>query len=299
MSSPTPSAVPAGRIHDIGYRHYEGPRLGRAYVLRSLYVHNLRSCYGLGRPVKSKIFPFLLSVFMLVPAAGSIAVVAITGRGELLIPYSSYGMVLQLLVAIFLAAQSPVIAARELRSHTVPLYFSRPVGFVDYVVAKYGALATAIFLLMAAPITLLYVGSLVTKVHHPMNQLGHYLLALIGCVLFALVLAAVGLLIAAYAPRRGFGVAAVMAVYLVSSALVLILQGIAFSRGDYGLQGWMALFQPFTLVDMVQVNLLGGRQEGRLSAAGTLGGLVALAVCAALVAGALALLYGRFRKAGR
>lgn len=299
MSSPTSSTAPAGRIHDIGYRHYEGPRLGRAYILRSLYVHNLRSVYGIGRPVKSKFFPFLLSIFMLVPAAGSIAVVAITGRSELLIPYSTYGIALQLLVAIFLASQSPVVAARELRSHTVPLYFSRPVRSADYVLAKYGALATSLFLLMAAPITLLYAGSLVTKVPHPMTQLGHYLLGLVGCVLFALVLAAVGLLIAAYAPRRGFGVAAVMAVYLVTSAMVLILQGLAYSRGDYGLQGWMALFQPFTLVDVVQVNLLGGRPEGRMGAAGALGGVVALAFCAMIVAGALALLYGRFRKAGR
>ena len=36
-------------IHDIGYRHYEGRRLGRGYVLRSLYVHNLRAAFGLGR----------------------------------------------------------------------------------------------------------------------------------------------------------------------------------------------------------------------------------------------------------
>jgi ABC-2 type transport system permease protein len=33
-------------IHDIGYRHYDGPRLGRPYAIRSLYLHNLRAAYG-------------------------------------------------------------------------------------------------------------------------------------------------------------------------------------------------------------------------------------------------------------
>ena len=41
--SPEPSRLTgarsdAPRIHDIGYRHYDGPRLGRAYARRSLYV---------------------------------------------------------------------------------------------------------------------------------------------------------------------------------------------------------------------------------------------------------------------
>ncbi|WP_208542995.1 hypothetical protein [Nocardioides euryhalodurans] len=40
MSEPTTS--PTGAIHDIGYRHYDGPRLGAAYIRRSLFVDTLR-----------------------------------------------------------------------------------------------------------------------------------------------------------------------------------------------------------------------------------------------------------------
>ena len=32
------------RIHNIGYRNYEGPRLGRAYARRSLYCLPLCAC---------------------------------------------------------------------------------------------------------------------------------------------------------------------------------------------------------------------------------------------------------------
>jgi ABC-2 type transport system permease protein len=128
-------------IHDIGYRHYDGPRLGRPYAIRSLYLHNLRATYGLGRPAKSKIMPFLLFAIMLLPAAISVAVTALAssiGGGESinLIRYESYAIYLQPLIAIFLAAQSPVLASRDLRFHVLPLYFSRQLSRLDYVLAS-------------------------------------------------------------------------------------------------------------------------------------------------------------------
>ena len=49
MSEPSSLAQPAGVIHDIGYQRYTGPRLGRRYVAGSLYVHGLRTAFGLGR----------------------------------------------------------------------------------------------------------------------------------------------------------------------------------------------------------------------------------------------------------
>ena len=55
-------------IHNIGYRHYDGPRLGRAYARRSLFSQSLRGAYGLGRSAKSKVLPMLL--FAVMCAAG-------------------------------------------------------------------------------------------------------------------------------------------------------------------------------------------------------------------------------------
>ncbi|MFI6522388.1 ABC transporter permease [Spirillospora sp. NPDC050679] len=285
-------------IHDIGYRHYDGRRLGRAYVLRSLYVHNLRAAFGLGRPARAKVMPFLLAAIMMLPAVGSVAAVAITKEPDALIRYSSYAPIMQVVIAIFLATQSPVLASRELRFHVVPLYFSRPVGHLDFVLAKLAALATALLALMALPVTLLYVGGLVTKVPDSRDHLLHYLGALVGCALFALVLAAIGLVVAAFTPRRGFGVAAVIAIYMLSSAFVVIIQELAQAQTNFTLAGWMGLATPFNLVDIVQVRLLGADPSSGAQPPGTLGGAVALAVCAALVAGATAVLYARFRKAG-
>ena len=78
--SATPLATPghAGEIHDIGYRHYEGPRLGAAYIRRSLFVETLRGTYGLGRSARSKIVPLSLLAIMALPAI-VIGIVAYSG----------------------------------------------------------------------------------------------------------------------------------------------------------------------------------------------------------------------------
>ena len=76
MSEPTsaPTSGPAlatereGAIHDIGYRHYDGPRLGASYIWRSLFVETLRGAYGLGRSARTKVMPFLLLAVMVLPA---------------------------------------------------------------------------------------------------------------------------------------------------------------------------------------------------------------------------------------
>ncbi|TYK47291.1 ABC transporter permease [Actinomadura decatromicini] len=285
-------------IHDIGYRHYEGRRSGRAYVLRSLYVHNLRAAFGLGRPARAKIMPFLVAALMLLPAIGSVAAFAVTDQEDALIRYASYANIMQVIVAIFLATQAPVLASREIRFHVIPLYFSRPVGHLDFVLAKAAALATALFALMAVPVTVLYVGGLVAKAPDSGEQLLRYLGALVGCVLYALVLSAIGMVVAAFTPRRGFGVAAVIAVFMLSTAFVGAVQGIAEANTNFTLQGWIGLGTPFNLVDIVQVRLLGARSSSPGIAPGVAGGVVALAECAVIVVGSVAVLYRRFRKAG-
>ncbi|MEV0405333.1 ABC transporter permease [Actinoallomurus sp. NPDC050550] len=290
-------------IHDIGYRHYDGRRLGRAYAVRSLFTYNLRAAFGLGRPVKAKIMPFLLFAIMLMPAAISVAITAIAaqvgaGRDINLIRYSAYAIYLQPLIAIFLAAQAPVLASRELRFHVTPLYFSRPLSRLDYVLAKFTAFTTALFILLATPVTLLYVGALVTKQKHLGTHTLHWLGGLAGCLIFALVLAGLGLVVAAFTPRRGFGVTAVMAVYLLSTTAVAAVQGIAENQTQFTLAQWAGMFAPFNLVDGVQVWALHAKQSAPEPPPSGLGGPVFTLVCAALVAGCVAILYLRFRKAG-
>jgi len=63
-----------GVIHDIGYRHYDGTRLGRIPIAMALAAESLRHAYGLGRTGRAKTVPIMLLGIMVVPAAISIGI---------------------------------------------------------------------------------------------------------------------------------------------------------------------------------------------------------------------------------
>lgn len=151
------------QIHNIGYRNYDGPRLGRAYARRSLFSQSLRGAYGLGRSAKSKVLPMLLFAVMCVPAAIMVAVAVATKANDLPVQYTRYAILLQAVIGLFVAAQAPQSVSRDLRFKTVPLYFSRPIEHVDYVLAKFAAMASALFVITGVPLVILYIGALLAK----------------------------------------------------------------------------------------------------------------------------------------
>ena len=115
------------RIHDIGYRTYDGVRLGRSYAMRSLYAQSLRGSFGFGRAAKSKVLPIVLFIPICAPALILVAVTVATNAHDLPLDYTRYAVVLQAVIGLFVAAQAPQSVSRDLRFKTVPLYFSRPI----------------------------------------------------------------------------------------------------------------------------------------------------------------------------
>ena len=290
------NALEPGVIHDIGYRHYDGPRLGRAYLRRSLFVESLRGAYGLGRSGRSKVMPMLLLAAMCLPAVVISVIAAVTGVSEL--PgggYSSYLVNAQLVIAIFVAGQAPVSVSRDLRFRVTSLYFSRPLQRGDYVLAKYSALSAAVFVLIAIPLTILLAGALLAEL--PVGaQVADYARALVGAALAALVLAGIALVIAAVTIRRGLGVAAVIAVLLVLAGIQGAIMGIALDEGADSVAAYSGLISPFSLVDGVQARLLGAGSVLPIEPPGALGGVVFALVTAAVMAASYGLLVLRYRK---
>lgn len=295
------SAPPPGdqtRIHNIGYRNYDGPRLGRAYARRSLYSQSLRGAYGLGRSVKSKVLPMLLFVVMCVPAAIMVAVAVATKAKDLPVEYTRYAIIMQGVISLYVASQAPQSVSRDLRFKTVPLYFSRPIETADYVRAKYAALASAMFVLTAAPLLVLYIGALLAKLDFADQSKG-FAEGLVSVALLSLLFAGIGLVIAAVTPRRGFGIAAVIAVLIISYGAVSTLQAIADAQNNTAAIPWIGLFSPVTLIDGVQTAFLGATS----SAPGAVGpgsgqGVVYVLVVLGLIAAAYGLLLRRYKKVG-
>ncbi|MFC9325866.1 ABC transporter permease [Kitasatospora sp. NPDC057015] len=297
MSLPPESrTVDTGVIHDIGYRGYTGPRLGRGYATRSLFTQSLRAAYGLGRSGKSKVLPMLVLAVVTLPAVVIVALAIVQGRPDLPLDYPGYPSAFGLVVQLFVAAQAPVLMSRDLRYHTVPLYFSRPITRGDYVRAKAAAMVVAMLLLMTAPLVVLYLGAVLGGMPFGHNTV-HLLYGLLTVAMFALVYSAIGLLIAASTPRRGFGVAAIMGFLVVGQAIALIVYGIA-----GGLAGsppesanWAGLLSPAWLVEGLSVQLFGLGGADALHAPGGLGVAVFALEAAALVAGSYWLLRRRYR----
>jgi ABC-2 type transport system permease protein len=293
----------AGVIHDIGYRRYDGPRLGRWQSARAVYVQSLRGVYGLGRPARAKVVPWLLFGIMCAPAAVSAALTAVVAAIPP-IPYINYPYYLQLAIMVFLAAQAPQIVTGDVRFRVLSLYFSRPLERADYVWAKLAALATGLFVLIATPLLVIYAVLLLSHTHalgDATRETGLLLVGLAGAALHAVLLAAIGMAISAFTRVRAFAVVGIIGVYLVTSAVSSIVGGIAHGT-DLGAA--FEMLTPFSLLDGLQawafhvraaVPLAGTQAHEGLGGAGRLGWLYAV-VAASSLAGGVAILHWRYRR---
>jgi ABC-2 type transport system permease protein len=252
----------AGVIHDIGYRSYGGQRLGRAYIVRSLTWHSLRTAYGFGRGAKAKVFPALLFVLMCLPAVVSIAAMALGPGTTRLVSYDSYQPTLRALVMlVFLALQAPNLVSGDLRHHTLPLYFARPIRRIDYPAAKLAGFTLACLIIIEVPLLILWVGT-VAQVHGPSavwaqtRALGP---GLLYGAMWAVLLASIGLLLASVTGRRVLSICSVavtlFVTWFLASALTHIglqtFQPIAGARPP-ALASLAGLISPFTVLTGVQ-----------------------------------------------
>ncbi|MES4902380.1 MULTISPECIES: ABC transporter permease [unclassified Streptomyces] len=298
MPPETATSQRADVIHNIGYRHYDGPRLGRAYARRSLFSQSLRGAYGLGRSARSKVAPMLLAAVMCVPALILVAVAVTTKANELPVEYTRYAIIMQAVIGLYTAAQAPQSVSRDLRFKTIPLYFSRPIEAADYVAAKFAAMVSALFAFTGVPLVILYVGALLAKLDFA-DQTTAFAQGLVSVLLLSLLFAGISLVIAALTPRRGFGVAAVIAVLTISYGAVSTLQAIAWDQNNTDAVSWIGLFSPITIIDGVQTAFLNASSAypgGFGPGAGA--GVVFLLVLLGLIAGSYGLLVRRYRKVG-
>jgi ABC-2 type transport system permease protein len=305
-------AAGTGVIHDLGYQHYDGPRLGRAAIIRALYWHSLRSAFGIGRGAKAKIVPLLAFGLMCLPAIANAVAVATSPDHARIVDYDTYTYPLRTLVMlIFVAAQAPELVSRDLRSHVLPLYYSRPLRRLDYPLAKYAAFTAACLLLVEIPLLILYLGTIVSVGSgSAVWQQTQALIPGLGvAALWAVLLAAIGLLLASFTGRRAYATGIIAIYFFLTWILAKLLVSIAQAGpppgpGSGGLvtssiplgARLPGLISPFTVLDGVR-QWLGGTSQGPIPNPGNAGvayGLMFVLLLAVSLGG-LAL---RYRKVG-
>jgi ABC-2 type transport system permease protein len=216
-----------GAIYDLGYRSYDGPRLGRPHAVATLYRASLRQIFGFGRSGRAKIIPWGVTAFAVIPAAVAAAISALVPVGEASpFNYDNYLWGMQSLIAIFVAAQAPEIVSSDQRHHVLSLYFSHALKRTDYALAKWGALATAIAIMCVIPMLVIFLGAVLAASDVPAafgDQVGNLPKILGAPLIYAIPLAGLGLAIAAYTPRRMYASGAIIAVFIVTAAVAGIL----------------------------------------------------------------------------
>jgi ABC-2 type transport system permease protein len=296
-----------GVIHDLGYRRYEGQRLGRPAIVRALYWHSLRSAFGIGRGARAKIVPSLIFIIMCLPAIVNAIVVARTPGHLRVVDYDTYTYRLRTLVMlIFVAAQAPEMVSRDLRSHVLPLYLSRPLRRLDYPLAKYAAFTAACLAVIEIPLIFLYLGTIVSAsgASAVWDQTKALIPGLLIGALWALLLAAIGIVLASLTGRRAYATG-IIAIYLfltwtLAGILTAIAQqgvGHALVTSSTSLGARLpGLLSPFTVLDGVR-QWLGGTNTGPIPNPGGAGWAYG-AMFILLLAVSLAGLAARYQKVG-
>ena len=280
----------ASVIHDIGYQRYDGPRLGRGHVFRAMYVHGIRVAFGFGRSAKSKIFPWLVAGITLLVAVILAAVRAQAG----LVPlnYIQFADAMSWLVILFVAIVAPELVSRDMRAGVLPLYFSRPLRAADYIGAKFVALVSAVWLILGVPQFVMFLSAAFTTktgMSGVWAEFGDLLPAWAYSLLWAVLFAAISLLIASLTGKRAFAAGGIVALFLMTTPVFGVLSELP-SRTAQELAG---LASPMTLISGVGAWLSPTSNNDLI--VGRFGPVYAIEA-ATLIAACLLLLLARYRK---
>ncbi|MGW5053614.1 hypothetical protein [Actinokineospora sp. NPDC004072] len=267
-----------GVIHDIGYQRYDGPRLGPRHSARALYVHSLRGAYGLGRSPWAKVLP--IGLLALASIAALILVVVNSQLPVRVIDHVGIASTFTFAATVFVAVVAPELVSVDLRTKLLQLYLSRPLTRKAYALTKVAALASAAFILFAAPMLIMFIGMAFSTdegIGGVFAELGGLLVGLVAAAVHAALLAALGLPIAALTGRRVFATGMIIGVFLLTAPVSAVLRALApGSVGDLA-----GLLDPTSLLNGVDTWLFGGDIE--LGSTGSFGPVYGI-VTAALIA---------------
>jgi ABC-2 type transport system permease protein len=290
----------AGNIYDLGYRGYEGPRLGRRHAVASLIRQSFRQAWGIGRGGRAKLAPITFAGIATVPAVVLLGALALTrqmGADDFVeeaspIRYASYYALIAQAVFLFAAAQAPELLGRDLRNRVLALYFSRAIERIDYALGKLAALGLAMLLLVLFPQTLLFVGraliapDLVVGIQRDLPKVP----AILGQALItAGLLGSLSLAIASFTPRRSFATAAIFASVLVP----VIVVSAAEALGAPDVASILSLLSPADLLEGANSFFYGEAVSGPGS---DLPSVVYVVAAIVVTVGATAVLVWRYRQ---
>ena len=215
-----------GAVFDLGYKPYEGERLGRSGAIRAIVRDGVRRVLGLRRKARKKVYPWSLVALAILPAAVFVGlaftVSAFTPDAES--PFGGHAEYIGLtgaIVLLFVALAAPELLIPDREEGVLAVYSSRPVTAGDYLLARSGALFAVVASFVLVPNLMMYVGFAALD----NDGLGS---ALIGN------LDDMALLIATYAKRTGPAAGTYLAIMFGSAGFAEAFRNIDFVGARFG-----------------------------------------------------------------
>jgi ABC-2 type transport system permease protein len=263
--SALPPVTRAGNIYDLGYRRYEGPRLGRAHAIRSLLVHSFRTTYGIGRSGRAKAAPFIFGAMAILPAViivGGLTIAARFGFDRQLddtdlIGFDKYFSAITAIILLFCAAQAPELFGRDQRHGVLALYFARALRRSDYALGRLLGFMLAVLVLILIPVFILFVGRVLLSTDIAGSfraNAGNIPPVLAQAAVIAALYGGLSMTISAYTPRRAYATAGIIALFVLPG----IVAGIVISIGSSAVGTALVLISPNTILDGTNALLFGG-----------------------------------------
>lgn len=160
----------AVRLHEQGYRRYDGPRHGVGGAVTSTIRHTVRYTLGLRRRMRSKILPWGIIAFSYLPALGFVALTLLLPEalrqlaGEVMPGPEAYLGTVILLVYLATAIAGPAALCRDRRSGALALYLASPLSRDTYLVAKAAAAVGFIAAVTVVPPLIYVLGTVIAGV---------------------------------------------------------------------------------------------------------------------------------------
>jgi ABC-2 type transport system permease protein len=202
------------------------------------------------------------------------------------IRYDNYFSTIVQFLVLFVAAQAPELLGRDQRHHVLPLYFSRALDRLDYPAAKLAALATALLIVSTLPQAAIFVGKVLGGVDM-VEALSENLPAVppivLSSIAAAVVMASLGLAVAAFTPRRAYATAGIFALFYISLAVSAVVAATARESAGSAWGDYAPLIAPTATLEGLTAWLFGSAPSGDEFGLFALAGPVYLAMAPARI----------------
>jgi len=243
----TTPAQPYGEIYDLGYKHYEGKRLGRTHAIKALIIYSMKRGLGIKKKWTAKLIPIGLYVTAFVPAFIVAGIKAFVPTDDFVYSYHDLNDFISLTLLIYAAALGPEMLSDDRRENVLSLYFSRSLTRLDYLLAKVAAMGILLGTIAFGPPLLLFLANVLladNPISYFFNHVEDIGRILAYGVLVSAYLGSISLAIAAFTNRKGVA----GAIFIGGLLMVTGIANALFDALDAAVGDYIILFDPFDLI---------------------------------------------------